>query len=552
MKSQPWLEIYNELNIEMPSFTGRTMGSYLEEHAQVKSDAIALTMFNKSMTFSEYNAEANRLANSLSKLNIGKGDVVGLHMPNILQYVIALAAISKMGAIGTGISPIMAPVEVVNQIKDANVKALLSFEDLGATLQGVAELPSCLEQVIVCGVQDYNSSTVVSVPQLSGVEVTAFKELIEGQSIEFESVDTNPEDTFMIQYTGGTTGAPKGAQLSHRALVCNAQITYATSNQSNKYGMTLGSAFPLFHVAGLNNILSCVIFGGRYLLFPDPRDTDHICAVFKAIPPTHIVAVPALYDMLMANPAFNEIDFSRLLVAHTGAAPVTKTTLAALDAVIGENKISDGFGMTETGGGHVIHPNRRYKLGSVGIPVIGSDLRIVDTDTGSRVLDVGEQGEIITSGPHLMTGYLNRPDATAESLREIDGKLWMYTGDVGYLDEEGYLFLCDRAKDMLIVGGYKVFSVELEDKLCSLPQIASCAVIGTPDERRPGNDVVNLFVELAEAYKQSNPDQLAEQITFFCRANMAAFKVPKKIHFIDAIPLTAVGKIDKKSLRKSG
>jgi long-chain acyl-CoA synthetase len=200
----------------------------------------------------------------------------------------------------------------------------------------------------------------------------------------------------------------------------------------------------------------------------------------------------------------------------------------------------------------VIHPNRRYKLGSVGIPVIGSDLRIVDTDTGSRVLDVGEQGEIITSGPHLMTGYLNRPDATAESLREIDGKLWMYTGDVGYLDEEGYLFLCDRAKDMLIVGGYKVFSVELEDKLCSLPQIASCAVIGTPDERRPGNDVVNLFVELAEAYKQSNPDQLAEQITFFCRANMAAFKVPKKIHFIDAIPLTAVGKIDKKSLRKSG
>jgi long-chain acyl-CoA synthetase len=231
MKSQPWLEIYNELNIEMPSFTGRTMGSYLEEHAQVKSDAIALTMFNKSMTFSEYNAEANRLANSLSKLNIGKGDVVGLHMPNILQYVIALAAISKMGAIGTGISPIMAPVEVVNQIKDANVKALLSFEDLGATLQGVAELPSCLEQVIVCGVQDYNSSTVVSVPQLSGVEVTAFKELIEGQSIEFESVDTNPEDTFMIQYTGGTTGAPKGAQLSHRALVCNAQITYATSIQ---------------------------------------------------------------------------------------------------------------------------------------------------------------------------------------------------------------------------------------------------------------------------------------------------------------------------------
>lgn len=552
MTSQPWLEIYNELNIQMPSFTGRTMGSFLEEHAQLKSDAIALTMFDKSMTFSEYNAEANRLANSLSKLNIGKGDVVGLHMPNILQYVIALAAISKLGATGTGISPIMAPVEVANQLQDAHVKALLSLDNLGATLEGIDELPSCLEQVIICGVQDYDSAPGVATPKLKGVEVTAFKELIRDQSDEFEQVDLNPDDIFMIQYTGGTTGAPKGAQLSHRALVCSVQMAYATNDQSNEYGMTLGSAFPLFHVAGLSNALSCVIFGGRYLLFPDPRDTDHICAVLKAIPPTHMVAVPALYEMLLANPAFKEIDFSHLLVAHTGAAPVTQTTLTALTAVIGNNKISDGFGMTETGPTHVVHPNRRYKLGSVGIPIIGSDLRIVDTDKGGHVLDVGGAGEIITSGPHLMTGYLNRPDATAESLREMDGKLWMYTGDVGYLDEEGYLFLCDRAKDMLIVGGYKVFSVELEDKLCSLPQIASCAVIGTPDERRPGNDVVNLFVELAEAYKQSDPDQLAEQITLFCRANMAAFKVPKKIHFIDAIPLTAVGKIDKKSLRKLG
>ena len=551
MKSQPWLEIYNELNIQMPRFADHTMGTYLEAHAQAKSDAIALTMFDKSMTFAECNAQANRLANALSKRNIGQGDVVGLHMPNILQYVIALAAISKLGAIGTGISPIMAPVEVTHQILDANVKALLSLEDLGASLEGIAELPSCLEQVIICGIQDYDSSRTVSTPKLKGVEVTAFKELISDQSDHFEPIDVNPDSIFMIQYTGGTTGAPKGAQLSHRALICNAQMAFATNHQSNTQGMTLGSAFPLFHVAGLTNALSCMVFGGQYLLFPDPRDTDHICAVFKAIPPTHMVAVPALYEMLLANPAFKEIDFSHLLVAHTGAAPVTQATLKALTAVIGNNKISDGFGMTETGPTHVVHPNRRYKLGSVGIPIIGSDLRIVDTDTGSHVVGVGEVGEIITSGPHLMSGYLNRPDATAESMREMDGKLWMYTGDVGYIDEEGYLFLCDRAKDMLIVGGYKVFSVELEDKLCSLPEIASCAVIGTPDERRPGNDVVNLFVELAEAYKQSNPDQLAEQITLFCRANMAAFKVPKKIHFIDSIPLTAVGKIDKKSLRKS-
>lgn len=549
MTNQAWLAVYDELGIELPAFDGATMAAYLERHAVEYSDSIALSYFTKTFTYAEYNAQANKLANALRTLGVGRGDVVGLHMPNIPQYVLALAAISKLGAIGTGISPIMAPAEVSNQISDANVKVLLSLSDVLPLVASIAKVPDCLEHIVACGSEDYLSGKVFSLPEIQGPKVLAYLDLLSGQSEKFESVDVDPQDTFMIQYTGGTTGQPKGAELSHYTLICNVWMGFATNDQVSEGEMVLGSAFPLFHVAGLNNALSCVLGAGRYMLFPDPRDTDHICAAYKATPPTHIVAVPALYEMLLANPAFKKIDFSNLIVAHTGAAPVTQSTLAALDKVIGANKISDGFGMTETGPTHVVHPNRRYKLGSVGIPIVGSDLRIVDTETGTKVMDVGQPGEIITSGPHLMTGYLNRPDATADSLREMDGKIWMYTGDVGYLDDEGYLFLCDRAKDMLIVGGYKVFSVELEDKLCSLPEIASCAVIGRPDENRPGNDVVNLYVELSEKAKLEDEGDLENRIKQFCRDNMAAFKIPKKIHFIDAIPLTAVGKIDKKALR---
>ena len=205
--------------------------------------------------------------------------------------------------------------------------------------------------------------------------------------------------------------------------------------------------------------------------------------------------------------------------------------------------------MTETSPCFASNPPARYKVGSVGMAVPGAEIRIVSLDEAKTDMPIGEPGEILATGPQVMKGYLNLPEETANSLREIDGKIWMCTGDVGYLDEEGYLCLCDRAKDMLIVGGYKVFSVELEDKLQSLPQIAMSAVIGKLDEKRPGNEIVTLYVELAEDYKGADPADMQKVIKEYCVNNMAAYKVPKEIHIIDAIPLTPVGKIDKKALR---
>lgn len=220
-----------------------------------------------------------------------------------------------------------------------------------------------------------------------------------------------------------------------------------------------------------------------------------------------------------------------------------------IEAIIGEGKISDMFGMTETGPVHVSNPPGRSNSAAVGIPVPGAETRIVDIETGMKEMSVGEAGEIITSGPHVMKGYLNLPDESANALRQWHGKTWMYTGDIGYMDEEGYIYLCDRAKDMLIVGGYKVFSVEVEDKLQSMPLVVMSALIGVPDEKRPGNDVVHLYVELSSVAAEYEPDEIKTRIIDFCRDNMAPYKVPKAIHIVEKIPLTAVGKIDKKSLR---
>jgi len=228
---------------------------------------------------------------------------------------------------------------------------------------------------------------------------------------------------------------------------------------------------------------------------------------------------------------------------------MTQTTHDKVVSLIGKSVMSDIFGMTETGPCHTTNPVGASKSGSVGIPCAGAKIRIRDVETGEKDMPLGEVGEICSAGPQLMKGYLGLPEESARAMRVIDGEQWMFTGDVGYMDEDGYVFLCDRAKDMLVVGGFKVFSVEVEDKLAALPMVAGSAVIGTPDTKRLGNDIVNLYVELAPDYKDRDQEELKSKLTSWIRENMAAYKVPKKIVFIDAIPLTPVGKIDKKKLR---
>lgn len=544
----PWLAHYADLGIEIPEFDDRPFGRIIEDHAKDRPDAAAMWYVARPISFAELNQHVNKLANALTELGLGQGDVIGIHMPNIPQYVIALGAISKIGATGSGLSPLLAPPEVAYQIQDAQIKAVITLSDLSGALAAMPDTPDCLSHVIVTGAMDYLAPADFDLPSVKGATVKAFLPMVESASDSFTQVDVDPHDTFMIQYTGGTTGKPKGAMLSHRNIIYNTSQTMSV-NPFELGQETLLSAFPMFHIAGLSNAIASIRYGGMMILVPNPRDTDFICAQLEQHPPTVLAAVPALYDMMVANPKFATLGFSQLRAALTGAAPLTRSSYDALSAIIGDGKIADIFGMTETAPCYTTNPPKGYKLGSVGIPLPKAMVRIRDVDAGTKDMPFGEPGEIVCAGPNVMKGYLNLPKESAHALREIDGERYMFSGDVGYMDEDGYIFLCDRAKDMLIVGGYKVYSVEVEDKLSSFEEIAACAIIGTKDKDRPGNDIVNLFIELSPAHKGTDQDALKAKIIGFCRETMAAYKVPKAIHIIDTIPLTPVGKIDKKALR---
>lgn len=545
---QPWLKLHEELGVSVPEFDGLPLGAHIERHARARPDAAALRFMTRTISYGELDGMANRLAHGLAELGLSPDETVGFHMPNIPQYVIGMIAISKLGARGSGVSPLLAPPELEHQLRDAGISVLMSLSDFGPVLSGMSSVPNGLRHVVTVGAGDMLGAPDVEAVRLPGVQSRTYQSLVADKPDAFEQVAVDPEATFMIQYTGGTTGPPKGAELSHRTLLGNGPMARAFDPPSELYAERYASAFPYFHAAGLALMLYGLPLGAELLLLPNPRDIDHFVAQMRDRPPTLLGAVPALYDMLIAHPDFDRIDFSTLKVAKSGAAPLTQVTLERLQRVIGKDKFSDVFGMTETGPCYIVHPHAHYRPGSVGIPLPGTDVRIMDVETGTQEMPLGEPGEIVTSGPQVMTGYLGLPGESARALRKIDGVRYMYSGDVGYMDEDGYVFLCDRAKDMLVVGGFKVFSVEVEDKLKAHPDVAESAVIGAPDTDRPGNDIVHLFVQRAPESEGSDKDAQA-RIMEWMRANMAAYKLPKQIHVLDAIPLTPVGKIDKKAMR---
>ena len=549
LKPAPWLTIHEELGVEPPDFDDRPPGALVEHYAEVAPDDCALQFFDRALSYYEYNVLSNRLANALAGLGVNKNDVVGLYMPNIPQGAIAVVAASKLGATISAISPLLAPSEVAYQIEDANISVLIAIDSLAnQTLVAIENLPECLKAVIVTGMDDLRQVPSVALPALDNTICKSYLEITAEASNQFNQVELSPDHVLLIQYTGGTTGKPKGAMLTLRGVMHNILL-------SNPYrplqegGEVIVGSFPMFHVAGLALILWSLKVGGRLLQILDPRDMDHLCQQMIEFPPTRLGAVPTLYQMIADHPLSEEINFSKLLNASTGAAPITGDDRQRIEQMLGGIVLSDSFGMTETGPTIVVNPPERCKPEALGIPVPSVDVRIVDIETGMTEMPYGEAGEIIVSTPCLMQGYLNRPDETSNSLREWCGKTWMHTGDVGVMDEEGYVYIKDRAKDMLIVSGFKVFSVEVEDKLSALECITLSAIIGSPDESRRGSEVVNLFVELTPEAKNEDPAKMEEEILEFCRAEMAPYKVPKVIHFVDAIPLTPVGKIDKKVLR---
>jgi long-chain acyl-CoA synthetase len=545
--THPWLRVYAELGLDwsvLPDIPAHTLSGYIRAHAKAFPDREALGDLGASLSYRKLDQLADRFANLLLSQGCRRGDVLGIHMPNTPQYVVAFIAAARLGVVVTSISPLLTAPEIRHQACDASVKVLLTSAPLfQAAIKPVVDQIPSLTHVIVSGMQDESLAD----DRYGRPELCALKSALDSQPDTPVAEAGDVEQILYLQYTGGTTGLPKGAKLSSRNLFIN------NAQADVFYGYRVGeevvaSAFPLFHIGGAAVLFNALRTASTVILVPDPRNLELFCAQMHRRKPTVIAAVPVLYQMLVAHEAFRTLDFSSLRIAVSGGAPFSATDIARLEALIGPGKFCEVYGMTETSPVSTLNPARRLKPGFVGIPVPGTEVRIVDVEHGTRTMPPGEPGEIIASGPQVMHGYLNLPEASASALRVLDGRTWMYTGDIGFMDEDGYVKVCDRSKDMLIVGGFKVFSVEVENKVLELSQIASCAVVGRPDPDRAGNEIVQLHVVKSSACEHGD-EQLRGIITEFCRANMAPYKVPKEILIRETMPLTSVGKIDKKALR---
>jgi long-chain acyl-CoA synthetase len=380
------------------------------------------------------------------------------------------------------------------------------------------------------------------VKPLSGKTVTKFMDVIREMPKDRVAVKRNMNDIIFMMYTGGTTGPSKGALLTQRSYMSNREQTLAWLDIGPEFFAL--SAFPLFHIAGLAFGGFILTVGATQICVPNPRDTHFIINAIKTYKPHAVVNVPTVFFELMKKPEFRKLDLSKLRWCLSAAAPFPPDYIGELEGIIGKGNFIELYGMTETS--PVTCCNPRYgkkKATSIGMPLSDTEFKLIDPETGQSAKP-GEPGEIAIRGPQLMKGYYNQTEETANAIR--DG--WMFTGDVARMDEDGYFYIVDRVKDMVIVSGFKVFTRELDDVLMKHPDIELAASIGIPDPDRPGSERVGTAIVLKPGIEKSAAEK--EKIIKYLRENVAPYKVSKAIEFMDQLPMSGVGKILKRELKK--
>ena len=542
-------------------------------------DKTAFGYLGVAVSFRELDGYANQFANMLIENGFEKGDIVGINLPNIPEYVIALIGTLRAGCVVSGVSPLLSPNQIKYQLNDlgssGNRVGLVTLDAIFA--KHIVEIASDIPQlklVVAASVAGFlpkikqllarllKKIPTGAVGPISGKQVFHFhKDVLRSYSDGAVNVDISPDDLGWIQYTGGTTGPPKGAMLTHKNMAHN--ILGVSRWLGWEYGKgRLVSAFPLFHMAGLMVCESGLYMGMSQALIPNPRDTDKLCHELDTFRPTVLANVPSLYQMLMANETFKTLDHSALDVCISAAAPFPKESQKEFEAVVGEGKLLELYGMTETSPISMMNPSKgKKKLGTVGVPFLNTDCKLLTPGTDHEAA-IGEPGEICVKGPIVMKGYFNKPEETKNA---IDENGYMHTGDVGIMDEEGYVRIVDRTKDMIIVGGFKVFSSKVEEAISKHPAVGAMALIGVENPERPGSEFVKAFIQIDPSYagdagdadnsggggggNVGGADRLKEDIIAYARENCSAYEVPKFIEIVDELPLTSVGKIDKKALR---
>ncbi|MGB9616424.1 MAG: AMP-binding protein [Desulfomonilaceae bacterium] len=522
----------------------------------------ALIFMGHPITFGQFDELGNKFANMLLAHGFKKGDVVGINLPNIPEYLIAWLGTLRAGCVCSGLSPLLSSGEMEHQLRDSKAKGLVTLDvSFEARVTAMApRLPDLalivaanvggflpkIKQVLGKFLKKLPSGKVTKIP---GKTVYEFKNVIQGNTFSPvpPSVKITPDDVAYLMYTGGTTGVPKGAMLTHRNNAAEWLVSVHTTGWDKNSGTVL-SGFPMFHIAGLAFSAISLYVGWTQILVPDPRNTDFICSALEKYKPFLICNVPSLYYALMSNPKFKKIDHSNITQCVSAASPFPEEFQRQLESIVGPGKLIELYGMTELCGIAVINPVRGIKkLGSVGIPLTNTDIKLMDPSSRTPVKG-GEAGELWIKSPMVMKGYFNNPEETRKALDE-DG--YMHTGDVMVQDADGYLSVVDRTKDMMIVSGFKVFSTKVESILARHEAVEAIATVGVPNPEKPGSELVKAFVVVAPHYRSSgNKEAIVEDLAKFAKAHLAPFEAPKLWEIVDQLPLTSVGKIDKKVLRQ--
>lgn len=456
---------------------------------------------------------------------------------------------------------LLKPNEIVYQLEDSGANVLLTLDSFyeenvrKALLTGKTNLKIVITTNIADmfpKVKQILAKVLRIVPkgkveQIEAIEFYKFKKILKNYpNDKSPKISIDPKkDIAFLQYTGGTTGPPKGAILTHENEIINLQQVIYWLESDLKKGLELViSAFPLFHLAGMFFNLLAVYTANTQLLIANPRDTKHICKLIQKWKPTMMVNVPTLYMMLLQNRRFKKVDLNSVQGFISGAAPFPTESINEFEAVTGKGKVVEAYGMTEASPGVTMNPYLGLKkIGTVGVPFPNTEVKIVDVTNRDREVPIGEPGEIAIRGPQIFQGYWNKPEETKNALKEG----WFYSGDVGVMDEDGYITIVDRTKDMINVSGFKVFSVEVDDKMNKHPAIELCSTVGIPDPERPGSEIVKLYILLKKGYEDSK--EVRDSILEFAQKNLAKYKIPKILEILEELPLTSVGKVDKKLLR---
>lgn len=523
-----------------------TLTQLLTRSALHYGDRPALVFMGFSITYNALTDLVNRMAQSLTDLGIRPGDRVAIMLPNMPQTVVANYALLRMGAVAVMVNPLYTVPELTYQLNDSGAETLILLDSLIDKARAVwPQTP--LKQLIVCHLNDLIQVPTEALPagMYRSIEpaesVFSYRDLQADYGVGHPFADQSRWDGLAaLLYTGGTTGQSKGVMLTHANISSNIQQARADFDDVWQDGQERNVAvYPFFHVGGYVGVqVLGLSYGATIALVPRP-DPEGIINLLRTFKPTSIGAVPTIYVGLLNAPRWAELDLSSIKILSTSAAPMSASTYPQLMAKCQQAAIVEVWGMTELSGfatGTPIHANP-IKAGSIGVPYPNGAIKVVDIETGLTILPAGEHGEICFKGPQVMAGYWNKPEATAEVIR--DG--WMYSGDIGYVDKEGWLYIVDRKKDMIIAGGYNIYPRELDEVLYTHPAILEACCVGIPDAYR--GETVKAFIVL-------KPGEMltADAVTTFCRERLAAYKVPKQIEFVAELPKSAVGKILRREL----